>query len=294
MLRSRLTWFCVLCVLCVLYVPSGFGRIVLTGSKLCHDFQQAEEQYRHDPDGGYAVYYAACLWSRDRDLEANIILDAEIAKNHVSAAFFKALYIFTGGTLDEGQLDENSYYEAFQAYGQVLLFINLNPDYPAGEYLISEPSHHYELRSYHRLVFISYNIFLSGIIGNQNSYDLQSPTYQGERDLELYPQFSPYTLASIKQAIEEAQRCANLPQKSYFDPKLYKKTMSYCRLAQRISQEFLPLEEERLRLLKDIDGNDTDCAKDILECSAYLDLVVNKFNPLIREFNQEGKSIWSQ
>ena len=109
----------------------AFANSYKRGGYTCSDFQKAEKRYQSKPTGGTAVAYARCLLTRGgEDVRALTILDSEIAKGHVSAAGDKALYIATGGTFIGNNLDERYYNEALQAYGQVLLLINLKPDYP--------------------------------------------------------------------------------------------------------------------------------------------------------------------
>ena len=82
----------------------------------------------------------------------------------------------------QNKLDDRNYNEALQAYGKVLLLINLRPDYPEG-FEITEEAEQHELETYLHLAIISYFKSMDGMLGIHNAHLLQSPTYEGNRDL---------------------------------------------------------------------------------------------------------------
>ena len=257
------------------------------GDLICNDFQNSERNYKSDPTGGYATDYAWCLIVRGgEDLRAISILEDERDVNNVGAAHLLALYIATGGTMKHYQLDKNNYDKAFHAYAQTLHLINHQPDYPEG-FWFSEDGWQHELTAYRYMVYISYNRYIDGLNASTNSRLLQSPTYQGNRDKEYYPQYSPYTLNSLAQTIEQAGICANLPLKPHFQPKRYRQTIEYCRVSKRIAEELSILEGERLTLL-----NDENCARDINKCSEYDKLLLQGIKPLAKEQQSESSRIW--
>ena len=235
----------------LLYLPLSFANSYKRGNLICKDFQNSERNYKSDPTDGYAGAYAHCLLARGgEDLRAISILEAEISlRNNVSSAFLLALYIATGGTMKQYQLDTDNYNEALQAYAQTLHLINHQSDYPKG-FVITEEAEQHELTAHYYMVYISYNKFIDGLKGSTNAHLLQSPSYQGNRNRELYPQYSPYTLDSLQQTIENATICSRLPQKAHFQPKLYRQTIEYCSVTKRIAEEFLVLEQKRLNLFK--------------------------------------------
>ena len=267
--------------------PPAFANSYQRGGYTCSDFQDTEKIYQSDPIGGVAVAYARCLLTRGgEDVKALNILDSEIAKGHVSAARDKALYIATGGTFIGNNLDERNYNEALQAYGKVLLLINIKPDYPEG-FLFTELKEQHELEAYFYLVYISYFKFLAGLNGTENALFLQSASYKGDRNLKLYPKYSPYTIDSLEKTIEHAGRCANLPQKNHFKPLRYKKTILYCSVMEEYAKQLLPLERERLTIL-----NNKACISDIKACSDYQNLIQNEIDPFITKKEKEANNAW--
>ena len=286
--RSRLLPALLAAGLAASLAPSpAFANSYKRGDASCPDFQKYEKTYQSDPTGGDAVAYALCLLARGgEDVRALTILDAEIRKGRVDAARDKAVYETTGGTMEMTKLDDRKYNEALQAYGQVLFLINSKPDYPKG-FRITEGVEQHELEAYYYLVRISYAKSLHGMEGIHNAHLLQSPTYKGTRDIKLYPKYNPYTLDSLDKTIEYAGRCANLPQKNYFQPLRYQQTIAYCRLMKDYSKQLRELEEDRLTLL-----NGKACARDIEQCSEYRDVVFNKIFPLKKIKEQEISKIW--
>ena len=113
------------------------------------------------------------------------------------------------------------------------------------------------------------------------------PLTKGTRNLKLYPKYSPYTLDSLDRTFQYAGRCANLPQKRYFQPLRYRQTIAYCRLMKNYSRKLRKLEANRLTLL-----NGKACARDIEQCSGYKDVVQSKIIPYKKVKEQEIKRIW--
>ena len=266
----------------------AFANSYERGDYSCDDFQKAEKNYQIKPTGGYAVDYALCLLARNQgdDVRALTILDSEIAKGHVSAARDKAVYITTGGTMNQRKLDERNYNEALQAYGKILLLINIKPDYPEG-FLFTELKEQHELEAYFYMVYIYYFKFLAGLNGTENALFLQSPTYKGKRDLKLHSKYQPYTIDSLEKTIEHAGRCANLPRKQHFKYLRYKKTIIYCRVMEEYARQLIVMERERLTLL-----NNKSCTRDIKACSDYQTLIQNKIDPFITKKEKEANSAW--
>lgn len=262
------------------------GNEYKRGNLTCTDFKDAEEKYESDPTGGYADAYALCLLARgDDDLRAVSILEDEIrSRNNVASADLLALYIATGGTMQQYQLDKNNYNEAFHAYAQTLHLINHQLDYPKG-FVITEEAEQHELTAYRYMVYISYKKYVTAADSSHNIYLLQSPTYQGDRDLDIYPQYE--ILDSLQQTIEIAGICANLPLKHHFQPKRYRQTIEYCQVIKRFAGELLVLETKLLTLL-----NDEECAQDIEQCSEYDEIAMKEIYPLIEKSYSESDRIW--
>ena len=287
--RSRLLPALLAAGLAASLAPSpAFANSYKRGDFSCSDFQDTEKRYQSKPTGGTAVAYALCLLARNQgdDVRALTILDSEIAKGHVSAARDKAVYVTTGGTMNQRKLDDRYYNEGLQAYEQVLFLINSKPDYPRG-FVITEKEEQHELEAYYYLVRISYMKFIAGLNGTENALFLQSASYKGDRNLKLYPQYRPYTVDSLEKTMEHASICSNLPKKPYHKPLLYKKTMIYCRVMKEYAKQLLPLERERLTIL-----NNKSCMRDIKTCSNYQTLIQNKIDPFITKKEKEANSAW--
>ena len=267
-----------------LATPPAFANSYKRGDASCPDFQKYEMKYQK---GGSAVAYALCLLTRGgEDIKALNILDSEIRKGRVDAARDKAVYITTGGTMEQRNLDDKKYNEALQAYEQVLLLINLKPDYPKGFEGTEEKEQH-ELEAYYYMVHISYMKFLAGLNGTHNAHLLRSPSYKGDRNVKLHPKHQPYIIDNLKKTIEHAGRCADLPRKSHFEPLRYKRTTLWCRVMKGYVKELVPLERQRLTLLEN-----KSCARDIKQCSEYQEVLWKKIAPLIVKREKESKSTW--
>ena len=280
-----------------LALPPAFAESYTRGDYFCDDFQEAKKDYQSDPTGGYAVAYALCLLARNKgdDVTALNILDSEIKKGRVDAARDKAVYIATGGTMEQKKLDDRKYNKALQAYKQVLHLINIKKNYPKG-FEGTEETEQHELEAYFYVTWISYKKYLAGLDGSDNNYLLQSPTYKEreakkkakeKKPLKLYPEYSPFTMDTLKKTRDHAKTCVNLPKKHYYNPDRHYKTILWCRLMVKITKQLLPLEEERLDLLEN-----PSCAKDIEQCSEYKEVLFQKIFPLIEERNREDHKIW--
>lgn len=278
-------------LLCLFYLPFSFANSYVRGDIYCEDFQKAKNNYENvKSTGGYAVTYAGCLLARGKkdDVRALTILEVEAdRRQRVPAAQLLALYTATGGTMEHDRLDKDNYNEAFQAYGAVIHLIEQHPNYPKG-FEITEANQQHELEAYYYLVQISYEMFFKGLNGSYHAYLLQSPTYDGDRGLSLYPQYSPYTVASLKQTRDNADICTDLPKKAHFQPLLYKRTIRYCEMMGQIARRYLVLEEERLALL-----NNESCARDVELCSEYQELVFNEMVPLNIARKAKSTKIWN-
>ena len=213
----RLALACCVLLPVLFYLPSGFANVYERGRILCNDFQDAAELYRITPTD-YAVAYAFCLLARNAgdDVRALSMLEAEASRGNVGAAYWLALYTATGGSMKTSDWDSHNYNEAFHAYGRVIHLINQIVDYPKG-WLNPEYDHQYELYSYHYLVLFSYLQYVKGLSGSHRSYLFQSTTYTGDRNLALYPQYSPYTLHNLEKTIENAKNCSHLSLKRHFN-----------------------------------------------------------------------------
>ena len=275
----------------VLSLPLSFANYYKRGDYICDDFEKGEEEYKKDPGSFISESgYALCLLIRgDDDVRANIILESLAYKhNDVIAAFTLADYTATGGTLDTTKYDVNNYDEALRAYGRVLLLIDRHANYPHPSFVASEWAGQRELEAYRSWVLIQYLRFNYGALGLYNWHLLQSPSYKGDKNLNSWPKYNPYSIDSLKQTIEMAERCLSLPQKRHFQPRYYQQVTSFCRLIKNTAQTLLPMERERLNLL-----NRDSCKKDLLKCQDYLK-VDNEMTAIIQETRKERFAIFER
>ena len=197
--------------------------------------------------------------------------------NDVNAAYTIADYTATGGTLDTSKLKSNNFDEAPLAYGRVLFLIDRHPRYLYPYLTVTEWDEQKELGAYYSWVLIQYLRFNYGIQGHHSWHLRQSPSYEGDRNLETHPKYSPYTIDSLNQTIEMAERCASLPLKRHYQPDHHQRVRAYCRLIKETSQTLLPMERERLRLL-----NIESRKRDLPKCKDY-DEIIDKISAIIQE-----------
>ena len=135
------------------------------GNWRCSDFARAERHFRAEPDNiNRQIAYALCLMTRDKgDDETRSmailhnIVDHSIEPERVKAAWMIASYLSSGGTF-ENTIGENIINEAIDAYGRVVFFIALDPNYPRGNGLYEEEAQ-MELKSHYRLPMLYFAKF---------------------------------------------------------------------------------------------------------------------------------------
>ena len=143
-----------------------------------------------------------------------------------------------------------------------------------------------ELRSHYRVPYLYMQKFALGVLGLYREHLLNSPSYEGERDLKTYPKYSHHTLNSLEKVIEHGNRCTALPKKSYFRQPHYDDYQEACRLLKDTAEALLPLEEKRLVLLAT-----KSCNKDILECK-HKELI-NEMGSTFAQTQDELKEIFA-
>ena len=82
-----------------------------------------------------------------------------------------------------------------------------------------------ELRTHYLLPLLYFEKFKKGAAGSDHIYLLTSPSYDGDRDLKTYPEYSPYTINSLERVIEFADVCINLSFKRHFQHNVYEETV---------------------------------------------------------------------
>ena len=243
------------------------SSLSLAGGFTCENFEEAVELYKADPESiDLEIDYAICSVLKG-DRQDGLSRLYHIAKKHndVFSAFFLAEYIQYGGDF-KFPIDGEKIDEAIDAYFNVLLLIDVTPYYPKG-YELYEYYVQMELHSYYNVPWLYMQKFAAGAGGLYRELLLNSPSYKGNRDLNTYPKYSPYTLESLENVIEFANRCIALPKKSYFRQSNYKDTQKICRILKDAAKALLPLEEKRLELL----ANES-CRRDVLKCQEHNEL----------------------
>ena len=244
---------------------------------ICTNFENTEENYKRSPESTHAqVGYGLCLIASGHDFEGlKFWHDVADVHNHVDAAYLLAKYIETKGTFDVNKPDWDSLDETIKAYIRVLLYINTTPNYPWGGHgnVLYEDESQIELVSRFSVPFYYHNKFIRGVKFSENAKLLTSPSYKGDRDLDVgnassFDAYVPHTHNSLKSAIEYGDECAGLPEKPHFKPDDYSRYTTACRIIAGVARELLPLEIKRRHLIQDAHP----CAKDLPECAEYYEL----------------------
>ena len=230
-----------------------------------------------------------CLIAKGHDFEGlKFWHDAADIHNDVQAAYLLAKYIETKGTFDFKKPDWDKLDEIIQAYKRVILYINILPGYPwDGGYVIREDANQMELKSRFSVPLYYYNKFYSGFEYSENYKLLTSPSYEGDRDLDVgnsssFDAYVPHTHNSLKSAIEWGDECANLPNKRHFKPDHYSRYTTACRIIADLSRELLPLEFKRSHMLQETHP----CGNDLPKCAEY-DKLKKKMDALIDKAYKE-------
>ena len=181
--------------------------------------------------------------------------------SHLLASDFLADYLKTDGRF-ESPLTHITIDEAIKYFMRTQALIKLMPHYPPELYVSIERFSQIELNSIYRLpylYFLKYNI---GILGDYHEHLLQSPSYEGERDVETYPKYNTYMLDSLNNVIRYAGECAGLAQKAHFNVALYKAVVQLCPIMKNKAELLIPLEEKRQEISRQShcqDLNENNC-----------------------------------
>ena len=207
--------------------------------------------------------------------------------NDIRAAFFIAKYIETGGKMNL-TINRHNIEKAIQAHFRVLFLIDVGPNYPYDpDHRLYEEDVQAELSSTYSVPSLYLKKFHGGAYGNQNRHRLMSPSYEGERDLETYPDYSPYTIDSLSNIIEFANRCIALPNKPHFISQYYKGYQRACQILKDVAETLMPMELEALTLLAT-----ESCGKDLPNCQEYEELT-DRQSSLIDQAESELGEVFS-
>ncbi|MCZ0933105.1 MAG: hypothetical protein OXJ52_08135 [Oligoflexia bacterium] len=256
------------------------------GNKACTN--KSEEYYRQDSENiRYQYLYGACLVIKGQDAKGLVILyHLADHKSLVTANYFVADYLGTDGKfadpLTRFKIDEAIYYQE-----RTLALINSLPTYPEPDYWAYERQNQMELQSVYDVPYFYMIKYKLGAIGDYRKHLFQSPSYQGDRNKELYPNYNPYTLDSLDNVARYAEECASQPQKRHFAPLRYKATVETCRLMKELALTLIPLEEKRQEILlqpKCADLNKTNCPE-------YYE-THQEIADFINDYNEEAERIF--
>ncbi len=250
--------------------------------------QEWEEEYHYSPESkADMMNYAHCLIFNGGKEKALAFIQDLDNQGYIPGAFYMAKYIqhqWNYGTRDYEQLNET-----IVAYLRVISLIEGTFDYPRfnGQnfdtvLLWHEQTDQMELNSHYQVPMTYFDKFGSGAEGIYNLYLMQSPNYNGERNLNTYPTYNLYTEDSLEKTIEHANRCLSLPMKDYFIEELYRFYQSACQVLKDSAQALLPLEGERLSLL-----NKRSCRDALPDCQEYNDLLEEEIIPIIKKAYDE-------
>ena len=207
----------------------GFGESYRSGSFGCVDFEAEEKAYMeqlNDPDPYVSVtlVYALCLLlkgevtnNQDNVSKGMLILHS-LADQHsnIVANYWIAEYHLSGGDFKTGIADRN-FDLAAHYYSSTLAIIKTYNNYPPLEYFMWEATNNIEMTAYYKLPLVYLAMFYRGIAGDYRVRLLNSPSYEGDRDLETYPEYRDNIMGYINLAIEHAGNCKNLPLKRHFE-----------------------------------------------------------------------------
>ena len=276
-------------ILILFFSFSSFAKYQ-RGYRACSD--KSEEYYKQDSENiEYQYLYASCLVIKGEDSKGlpQLYLLAD-HNSSLTANFFLADYLWTDGRF-ENLITEKNLNEAIHYYLRTQAIIDLIPNYPEPNYFFHEKSHQMELKAIYRVPYLYLTKYNLGIIGNYRIHQLQSPSYQGNRNKETYPEYNTLMWDSLDKAHRFAKQCASLPQKRHFDSIFYKATIEACDLLKDLVASLIPLEEKRQEILlqshcKDL--NETNCpeyydthteAYDLI--TNYVEVAENIFNSVV-------------
>ncbi len=205
----------------------GFGESYRSGSFGCVDFEDTERQYKEqlndpDPSVNVTLVYALCLLLKGEvtknqyDVSKGMLILHSLADQHsnIVANYWIARYHLSGGDF-KGIADRNLDLAAHY-YSSTLAIIKTYNSYPPLEYFMWEATDNIEMTAYYQLPFVYLAMFYKGVYGDYSVRLLNSPSYEGDSDLETYPEYRDNIMGYINLAIEHAGNCKNLPLKRHF------------------------------------------------------------------------------
>ena len=280
------------------------------GSIGCGGWEWVKQDYEENPnDFGSQYTYAVCLFIKGKHTNNSAEVDTALymlytlADNyrHISASNFLAKFLKTDGTMNNYSFDAgiNNLDRSIYYYQQVLAEIALRNGFYANpqdlEYRTVELSKQMELQSHKMVPLIYLQKYFWGLIGSDNQKLLESQSYDGDRNLEFYPEYAPYTQHSLIQMRETAESCLSVPLKEYFKPRAYHLVRELCQNYKQMAESLYELESIRRKEIVQ------DYCKDILSETCPIDsingdiqLIINEYYEINEPLRQEAwKALWN-
>ena len=262
---------------------SGFATSYIAGNEGCANFEAEEKAYYEEENIHVTLVYAICLLVKGEatnnpsDVTKGMAILHELSdqQSNVPASYFIAEFHLTGGTFDT--VSYKNLDIALNYFFRTLAIIDTFHNYPPSVYTVWEEKNNMEMLSHYKIPFIYLDMFYFGVAGDYILRILNSPSYEGTRDLETYPKYNKNIMSNINSAIDYARQCKSLPQKRHFSD-----LFPYYK-------EICAMYEEKAILLKDIQWK----RHQLLSEERCKDVGTwDKLCPEINELNTELKSVY--
>ena len=258
------------------------------GKYVCSD--RAEERFKQNSDDLHNRYfYFSCEVIKGNDSvglpELYILADKH---SHLLANNFLAHYLQTNGELDNSFIEITTVDEAIKYRMRTQALIKLIPNYPPEGLRLIEYNGQIELDSAYKLPHLYLSKYNLGIIGDYNAVLINSPNYEGDKNLETYPDYNTKMYDSLENVVKYAGECASLPQKPHFNLERYQATIKACDLMRELALNIDPLEAKRKDLLNQCpDLNEENCPEYYethKEINKFISDYVDEYDELLGEF----------
>ena len=269
------------------------------GTMSCGDWEWVKQDYQENPEDHYSQYtYATCLFIKGKltnnssEVDQALRMLYHLAEDfgHITSSNFMAEYLKTDGTMNDysfdtgiDNIDRSIYY-----YQRVLYLIALTNGYyatPGDEYEVIERMDQLELQSYMMVPNIYLHKYFWGVIGDDNFNLLASVSYEGDRDLETYPEYADLTLDSLSQMKESAQTCLSLSYKPHFKRPAYNLVRKLCQNYKEQAERLYELELKRRKEIVQ------DYCKDILSDDCPINPIMEDIQLIINEYSEINRPL---
>ena len=210
---------------------SSFGTRYRSGGFGCANFEEEEKAYMEqlqDPAKPYYVsvtlVYALCLLLKGEvtnnqdDVSKGMLILHGLADQHsnIVANYMDSRIPFFRRGFRKSIADRNLDL-AVKYYSRTLAIIKTYNSYPPLKYSMWEETDNIEMTAYYLLPLVYLTMFYNGVAGDYRVRLLNSPSYEGDQDIETYPEYRDNIMGYINLAIEHAGNCKNLPLKRHFE-----------------------------------------------------------------------------